>query len=807
MSEAGFCPVGRDFWNLRHFSLDVMVILGFYTQCPVPEARQSGVRDFASWRGGNRMQAQTSMFAVGEAVAGKIGRAGRESIFGDDGKTFGTAMRRAVPEVCMAGTQVAWGIDIGTTALKAMKLRREGDKLELLAMDVIDHERFLTEVDVDRKEVVGQTLRKFLDRNPILHREKVFVSSPGSTSFSRFVKLPPVDPKRIPDIVQFEAIQQIPFPLDQVNWDYQTFQSADSPDVEIGIFAIKKDLVTQLLNDFQLAGVTVHGVQISPLAVYNAMVYEGRLKDKGTIVLDIGADHTDLIIMDQGRLWLRTINLGGNSFTEALAKSFLQSFRRAEELKKNAPTSKYPRQIFQAMRPTFADMVQEIQRSIGYYNSGHRESKLEQIVGMGNPLRLSNLQKYLSQYLGMEVNRLDGLTKVQAEARLAAGLSDQILSMPVAYGLALQGVGLAAISTNLLPIEIARQMLWREKYGWFAVAASLFVAGSLLAGGRYYMDSSSFKSGVDNPRLQADQQVIAKSIAMQNRFNSVSDTYKPNLHEIQSLMGINRQQPVWPEIIAALMNSLPQADAAASSAHGANWKVVLQSVSAKYSPSLAPPTAGAGGAMWSGAAPKGGAGYTITLRGYTPYASPYRLLDNFRRRLEQASLQAKLYPFWIVAPGNVVQISRISNIGSSSNSGLSFESWASGIGPFGDVFMSHFLPPSTQPAKPSNSNVNNFNGGNGVPVPFQPNGFIPGQPGFNGLPPPNLPGGFNGLNQGGNSSNGNGSDLTYIDPDTHQSLANATAFYMVLNLYLNQAPPKPAAPASQAAPKAPRPAG
>ena len=242
----------------------------------------------------------------------------------------------------MAGTQVAWGIDIGTTALKAMKLRREGDKLELLALDVIDHERFLTEVDVDRKEVVGQTLRKFLDRNPILHREKVFVSSPGSTSFSRFVKLPPVDPKRIPDIVQFEAIQQIPFPLDQVNWDYQTFQSADSPDVEIGIFAIKKDLVTQLLNDFQLAGVTVHGVQISPLAVYNAMVYEGRLKDKGTIVLDIGADHTDLIIMDQGRLWLRTINLGGNSFTEALAKSFLQSFRRAEELKKKRAHQQIP---------------------------------------------------------------------------------------------------------------------------------------------------------------------------------------------------------------------------------------------------------------------------------------------------------------------------------------------------------------------------------------------------------------------------------------------------------------------------------
>ena len=68
------------------------------------------------------------------------------------------------------------------------------------------------------------------------------MSVPGHAAFARFAKLPPVEPKKVPDIVKFEAMQQIPFPLDQVEWDYQTFVSPDSPDVEVGIFAITRVL-------------------------------------------------------------------------------------------------------------------------------------------------------------------------------------------------------------------------------------------------------------------------------------------------------------------------------------------------------------------------------------------------------------------------------------------------------------------------------------------------------------------------------------------------------------------------------------
>ncbi|HTV48694.1 MAG TPA: type IV pilus assembly protein PilM [Phycisphaerae bacterium] len=669
----------------------------------------------------------------------------------------------------MARWQAAWGIDIGTTALKAMKIRREGDKVFLEALEHIEHRRFLHEPDVDRKEVVRESLARFLEVHP-LHGQAVYIAASGATSFARFVKLPPVEPKKIPEIVRFEAIQQIPFPLDQVNWDYHPFRSPDSPDVEIGIFAIKTDLVTQLLADFRNLGITVHGVQVAPLAVYNAMMYEGIGTGKGTVVIDIGADHSDLIVMDQGRLWLRNINLGGNAFTESLVKTLRMPFKKAESLKRSAATNKYARHIFQAMRPTFADIVAEIQRSIGYYNSSHRESQLEQIIGMGNPFRLANLQKYLQQYLGMPVQRLEGFNKLEAESKLAAALSDQLLGMPVAYGLALQAIGLGVINTNLLPLEIARQMLWRNKYPWFAATAALFVLGTAAAATRYFIDSSSFQSSVNpdqNPQIPLDNQTISDALDWKNEYNSLTDTYQINNNTIRDYLNKNELKSVWPQIISTIFSSLPQASPPPNGQDPSTWKLVIQSMQSSYEASLVDPAASGSNSGQTPApqqnsyfaqmqAAQTQSGFLITITGYTSYQNALEILQNFYTKLQEAAPQnasqnsKTALPFYITVPVDALENTLITelNVGGGANGGASndigFKPWGSGtLGPFSDVFVPDFLPP---PATQPSGNLPQQNQG-----PAQPVTSITG----------------------------------VIDPDTKQPLSpDATAFKIVLLVYL-----------------------
>ena len=396
----------------------------------------------------------------------------------------------------MAKASAVWGIDIGQCALKAVKLHRVGEEVAVEAFDIIEHEKILSQPDADRPALVRAALEQFLSRNNV-RGAMVAISPPGLTSFPCYVKLPPVEPKKIPDIIRFEAQQQIPLPLEEVVWEWQTFQDPDSPDIEVGIFAVRRSDMAAMLGQFSGVALQTDLVQMGPLALYNFMAFDGqRAEDGATLLVDVGTDKTDLIVADKSRMWTRTIRIGGNNFTEALVRGFKLSFSKAERLKRTAATSKYARQIFQAMRPVFADLVQEVQRSLGHYTSLHRETRLKKILALGNGFRLPGFQKYLEQNLNIPVQRLDGYNRLKTTGPADTPVfTENIMSFAVAYGLAVQGLGLGAIGTNLLPAEIARRRVWATKKPWFVAATAVLLAAVGLVDWRTFSDASALQPG------------------------------------------------------------------------------------------------------------------------------------------------------------------------------------------------------------------------------------------------------------------------------------------------------------------------
>ncbi len=384
-----------------------------------------------------------------------------------------------------------WGIDVGQCSLKAIKLQQAGEQVEMLAFDVVEHETVLSQAAANSAEMIKKAIETFLSRNS-LRDSQVVVAVPGQQTLTRFTKMPPVEPKRIPDMVQYEASQQIPFDMDEVVWDYQVFTEKDSPDVEVGIFAIRKELIRNYLLQFTEAGISPFIVQSSPMASYNAARFEQPAEPgKACVLLDMGALATDLIVMEGRRIWSRPIPIGGNRFTESLVSAFKISFGKAERLKKTAAASKHARQIFQAMRPVLQDLVNEIQRSIGYYTSTHRDAHIVRAIGMGNAFKLPGLQKFLQQNLQIEVDKLSTFKKMIIPPDKAPALGENILSFAVAYGLALQGLGQAAVASNLIPLETRRALLWTKKKPWFAasaaamaLAAAALWVGNVLASGQ-----------------------------------------------------------------------------------------------------------------------------------------------------------------------------------------------------------------------------------------------------------------------------------------------------------------------------------
>src|SRR5438477_12570847 len=163
----------------------------------------------------------------------------------------------------MAKIQAVWAIDIGQAALKALKLApgEVPDQVLAEAFDFIEYPKILSQPDADPEELVREAMTTFLDRND-LKGCRVAIAVPGQAGLVKFIKLPPVERKRIPDIVKFEARQQIPVAVEEVVWAYQQIGGDEEEEeddeftmAEVGLFAMKRDQINRAILPFKVAGI------------------------------------------------------------------------------------------------------------------------------------------------------------------------------------------------------------------------------------------------------------------------------------------------------------------------------------------------------------------------------------------------------------------------------------------------------------------------------------------------------------------------------------------------------------------------
>jgi len=485
----------------------------------------------------------------------------------------------------MPPTTGFWGIDIGQCALKAVRVEIVDGKPTATAFDYVEHPKILSQPDADPDMLIREALEKFLSRNDI-GRDEVAVGIPGQSGLARFVKLPPVEEKKIAEIVKFEAKQQIPFPLDEVVWDFQKIAGGEVIDgfameTEVGLFALKRDVISRYMGYFSGSKIEVHTIQMSPLALVNYTTYDllkkgGRVpvpaeeaapdeetprgKVRCVVVLDIGTEASNLIITDGGKIiWQRPIPLGGNNFTRALTKELKLTFAKAEHLKRNAAKSPELPSILKALKPVLQDFVGEVQRSLGYFTNTHRNAHVGSMIGLGSAFRLPGLQKYLAEKLSLEVKKPHDFARLEGESVTKDPLFvENILSFPVAYGLALQGAGEARLTTNLLPTEIRTERLIRAKkpYGVAAAAALLLGTAGLALG-----YGASYKSIADpqvEKALGTAKAAVATVGAQESKYNQANEGVTASKGLVKAVVSGQDERLNWPRLQEVMSAALPR---------------------------------------------------------------------------------------------------------------------------------------------------------------------------------------------------------------------------------------------------------
>ncbi|HZW05755.1 MAG TPA: pilus assembly protein PilM, partial [Phycisphaerales bacterium] len=276
---------------------------------------------------------------------------------------------------------------------------------------------------------------------------------------------------------------------------------------------------------------------LSPLAAYNAVAWDQMFGENtpGTVILDVGTTSSDLIVAEAGRLWIRTFPIGGHNFTEALVTAFNTSYMKAERLKAEAESSPHARHILQAMRPVFADLAADVQRSISYYTSTHRDAKLTRLIGLGATFELPGLKKFLSQQLGMEVSKLDKFARVsKVGGDKEAAFQSHAPQLATAFGLALQGLGNEIIDANLMPMTVVKEAMWREKTKWFTAAAVL----ALLAGAAMFIRPIFANPTVDPAVKKAIDDTRAEKNRLKGMWSAVEADYKPDPRAVGILQAV-----------------------------------------------------------------------------------------------------------------------------------------------------------------------------------------------------------------------------------------------------------------------------
>jgi len=365
-----------------------------------------------------------------------------------------------------------WGVDIGNSAIKAVKMTRLGSgECMITDFDIID---IPGEDEKERNPRVQNALATMV-KNHKFGNDLVYVSVAGNVCLHREFQLPPGSEDKLHDLVQYEAKQQIPFPLEQVEWGFERYE--DPNGVGVALIAVRKNDIQDLMNMCKVNKLNVKGITAAPMSLFNFIHFEFR-PDNTTLILDAGAKGTDFVVMNRRQVYFRTIQIAGREITRVLENKFKVTYDKAEDLKKNIAKSPQVDKILAVIEPTLRQLGAEVQRTIGFYKSKARGQRIQQCYLLGHTFRLPKMAEYLqAQVREAPFAIVEGLQRVKLHESINPDVwANEFPTMAVAIGLGLQGLGLGELKLNLIPQEVTNTDAVNKWKPWVAASAALVLA-------------------------------------------------------------------------------------------------------------------------------------------------------------------------------------------------------------------------------------------------------------------------------------------------------------------------------------------
>ncbi len=347
--------------------------------------------------------------------------------------------------------------------------------------------------------ILEMTLAPAIQR---LMREKGIRPAPlvvalnGQMVFPRFAKFPNVSADKLEELVSYEVEQNVPFPIDEIVYDHQFTGETVEGDRAAMIVAAKVEQVREVTDAIMAAGLTPEIVDVAPMAVYNAFKWSNPNATGCSVILDIGAKTTNLILVEGEKIYNRSIPVAGNTITREISQAFGCSIEEAEELKcqrgyvslggVTEDADEVSDRLSKVIRAVFTRLHAEISRSINFYRSQQGGSAPERLFLTGGTVRLPQLDEFFRETLQVEIGYINPFRAIALGSKIDRNaIGNDAFTLAESAGLALRMTPEAQIKINLMPPEIIERARSVRRIP-FVAAGVLSLLAAIGVG--YYME-------------------------------------------------------------------------------------------------------------------------------------------------------------------------------------------------------------------------------------------------------------------------------------------------------------------------------
>jgi type IV pilus assembly protein PilM len=464
----------------------------------------------------------------------------------------------------MAAAQKVVTVDLGTSTLKVGEFGvARGGALTLLRFGVtelgLDPNK-----EEDRGPFVTAALTKLFKDQGVRGRE-VQLSISGQSVFMRFVKLPPVAPDQVEQVVAFEAQQNVPFPINEVTWDYQMMPNRGAgAEAEAVIVAIKKDVLEAEVEAVEKAGVRIKHVDVAPFSLLNAFRYSEPQNDECALILDMGARSTNLIFVEKSSFWIRNVPIAGNQISQSICNELQEPFMAAETLKKGKgfvslggvyadPDDADAARISKLIRTTMTRLHVDINRSVAFYRTSLGGTAPKRVFLTGGSSQLPYLDLFIADKLSLPVAFFNPLRNVNLGPNLnTAQLQQNNCYTGELVGLALRRMGSCPAEVTLDAPTLAARADKKRKQPYFYMALVAWIALFTCLGLYYWQQTQIVEATATKLRDQTAQlKVHAPQI------QKLSKQAVALQQTIDLAVRLGQERNAWPAVLDALNDKIP----------------------------------------------------------------------------------------------------------------------------------------------------------------------------------------------------------------------------------------------------------